>query len=292
MQSPGHQQFMLCDMMLTLHDSRHSYTSWELFQPELSGLLQQGRMLSDCLQLIRALGILEPFTGEYIPPETIQIQGVNYRESLIANGLLSRNRGMLMVLEQIYGSIEILAEKRIYLGEALSGFAVWLRRHLGGEKLVCSEYLEGALSSSSSISHQDLCALTFPDASFDIVLCNELFEHIYDLNKALREIARVLRPSGLLLSTFPMAFGQKESIIKAHHNHETGETELLLDAEFHSDYLRPDTGSLVYRIPGWELIDQLKVAGFKQASIHYVASWKHGVLGADIPGILVLLGTL
>ena len=40
----------------------------------------------------RALGILEPFTGEHIPPEAIQIQGSNYRETLIAIGLLSRNR--------------------------------------------------------------------------------------------------------------------------------------------------------------------------------------------------------
>ena len=89
---------MLCDMMLTLHDSRNSYSSWEIFQPELLGLLQQGIFLRDCIQLTRALGFLEPLTGEFIPPETIQIQGTNYRESLIANGLLSRNRGMLMVL--------------------------------------------------------------------------------------------------------------------------------------------------------------------------------------------------
>jgi SAM-dependent methyltransferase len=292
MQSSSHHQLMLCDMMLTLHDSRNSYSSWEIFQPELAGLLQQGIFLRDCIQLTRALGFLEPLTGEYIPPETIQIQGTNYRESLIANGLLSRNRGMLMVLEEIYGSIEALTNKQIYLGEALSGFAVWLRRHIGNERLVCSEYLKGVLPGIYSASHQDLCALTFSDTSFDIVLCNELFEHIYDLDKALREISRVLRPKGLLLATFPMAFGQKESIVKAHYNHETGETKLLVEAEFHSDCLRPDDGALVYRIPGWELIDQLKVAGFRNTSIHHLASWKYGVLGADIPGILVLSASL
>jgi hypothetical protein len=89
-----------------------------------------------------------------------------------------------------------------------------------------------------------------------------------------------------------MAFGQKESIVKAHYNHETGETKLLVEAEFHSDCLRPDDGALVYRIPGWELIDQLKVAGFRNTSIHHLASWKYGVLGADIPGILVLSASL
>lgn len=44
-----------------------------------------------------------PFSGEPIPLEAIQIQGPNYRESLIANGLLSRNRAVLRVLERSYG---------------------------------------------------------------------------------------------------------------------------------------------------------------------------------------------
>ncbi len=274
--------------VLALHDLRQSYGGFGEFQPQLPGLLQQGGLLADVVQVSRALGILEPFTGEHIPPEAIQIHGPNYRESLVANGLLSRNRAALLVLEQIYGSLQELAQQDIYLVEALTGFALWLRRHLGDERLICSEFLEDAEQSFSDIPHQDLCALSFSDVSFDLVLCNELFEHVQDLELAFREIARVLRPGGRLVATCPLAFGQAEAIVKARHNPATGEAEHLMEAEFHGDPVRPEAGSLVYRIPAWDVLAQLQGAGFSEARMHHVASWKHGVLGSDLPGVLVI----
>jgi SAM-dependent methyltransferase len=38
--------------------------------------------------------------------------------------------------------------------------------------------------------------LDVPDASFDLVLCTQVLEHVRDPAKALQEIARVLRPGG------------------------------------------------------------------------------------------------
>ncbi len=42
-------------------------------------------------------------------------------------------------------------------------------------------------------------ALTFADASFDIVVSCDALEHVEDLDKVLDEIARVVRPGGLFL---------------------------------------------------------------------------------------------
>lgn len=287
-QAPDRQLQMPSEGVLALHDLRQTYADFSAFQPQLAALLQQGSLLDDCVQVNRALGILEPFTGEHIPPEAIQIQGPNYRESLIANGLLSRNRAVLVVLEQLYGSLEGLGQQEIYLVEALTGFALWLRRQLGEGQLICSEFLEDAEQAFGDIPHQDLCALTFTDASFDLVLCNELFEHVQDLELAFREIARVLRPGGRLLATFPLAFGQHESIVKAVHNPATGEAEVSGEPDYHGDPVRPQQGSLVYRIPGWEILGDLQAAGFSEARMHHIASWKHGVLGSDLPGVLVI----
>lgn len=286
--APDRPALMPSDGVLALHDLRQSYGGFAEFQPQLAALLQQGGLLGDCVQVSRALGLLEPFTGEHIAPEAIQIQGPNYRESLIANGLLSRNRAVLVVLEQLYGSLAQLAQQEIYLVEALTGFALWLRRQLGQERLICSEFLEDAEQAFSDIPHQDLCALTFSDASFDLVLCNELFEHVQDLELAFREIARVLRPGGRLVATCPLAFGQAEAIVKARHNPSTGVPEHLTEAEFHGDPVRPEAGSLVYRIPAWDVLEQLQAAGFSEARMHHIASWKHGVLGSDLPGVLVI----
>ena len=37
----------------------------------------------------------------------------------------------------------------------------------------------------------------FPDASFDIVICNHAYEHVDSLRKLLREVRRMLRPGGI-----------------------------------------------------------------------------------------------
>ena len=43
-----------------------------------------------------------------------------------------------------------------------------------------------------------------PDCSNDIVICNHVLEHVDDFRKALKEINRILRPSGSLICSFPM----------------------------------------------------------------------------------------
>ena len=170
--------------ILALHDLRQTYAGFNEFQPVLPNLLQQGGSLVDCVEMNRAAGLLEPLTGKHIPPGADTILGDNYRETLIANELLSRNRAVLLVLERVYGSLDQLKQKEIYLVGALTGFAAWMSERLGDERLLCSEYLEDAERSFSDIPHQDLYALTFPDRTFDLVLCNELFEHVQDLDQA------------------------------------------------------------------------------------------------------------
>ncbi len=287
-QAPERPSLIPSEGVLALHDLHKPYSSFETFQPELPALLQQGGLLKDCIQVTQALGILEPFTGEHIPPEALLIDGPNWRESLVGNGLLSRNRAMLVLLERIYGSLDALKKQDVYVVEALTGFALWLKRQLGEERLLCSEYLKGTAEVFGDIPHQNLCALTFADNSFDLVLCQELFEHVQNLDRAFAEIARVLRPGSRLVATCPLAFGQTESIIKAVADPETGKPQLLTEVELHGDPIRPEQGSLVYRIPGWEIVDQLRREGFAEARIHHIASWKHGVLGSDLPGLLVI----
>jgi 2-polyprenyl-3-methyl-5-hydroxy-6-metoxy-1,4-benzoquinol methylase len=46
-------------------------------------------------------------------------------------------------------------------------------------------------------------ALSFDERAFDVVLCNQVLEHVPDLKGALAELYRVLRPGGLLLIGVP-----------------------------------------------------------------------------------------
>ena len=49
----------------------------------------------------------------------------------------------------------------------------------------------------------DAQRLPFADASFDRVICTETLEHVVDAHRALRELARVLRPGGRLAVSVP-----------------------------------------------------------------------------------------
>jgi 2-polyprenyl-6-hydroxyphenyl methylase / 3-demethylubiquinone-9 3-methyltransferase len=58
-------------------------------------------------------------------------------------------------------------------------------------------------------------ALPFEDASFDMVLCCDVLEHVDDVVRVLGELARVLRPGGLCFyDTVNRTFASKLTVIK------------------------------------------------------------------------------
>ena len=52
----------------------------------------------------------------------------------------------------------------------------------------------------------DATSLPFEDASFDVVICSEVLEHIPDYSKVLAEINRVLKPNGIMAISVPRAW--------------------------------------------------------------------------------------
>ncbi|WP_269800589.1 SAM-dependent methyltransferase [Carbonactinospora thermoautotrophica] len=75
------------------------------------------------------------------------------------------------------------------------------------------------LADRVSFQHADAMALPFPDASFDAVWAMESLHHMPDRPRALREIARVLRPGGCLaLADFVLhrpARGGRKAVVDA-----------------------------------------------------------------------------
>lgn len=49
----------------------------------------------------------------------------------------------------------------------------------------------------------DICNLPFQDNQYDIILCNHVLEHIPDDTKAMQELIRVLKPSGMAILQIP-----------------------------------------------------------------------------------------
>ncbi|MCS6766613.1 MAG: methyltransferase domain-containing protein [Candidatus Protistobacter heckmanni] len=52
--------------------------------------------------------------------------------------------------------------------------------------------------------------LPFNDASFDAIVCFEVFEHVFNIEEVLTEIHRVLKPNGQLLISIPFAWDEHE----------------------------------------------------------------------------------
>ncbi len=51
----------------------------------------------------------------------------------------------------------------------------------------------------------DITNIPEPDASFDVILCSEVFEHLTDPLKALDEFRRLMKPGGKLILTAPFS---------------------------------------------------------------------------------------
>jgi 2-polyprenyl-3-methyl-5-hydroxy-6-metoxy-1,4-benzoquinol methylase len=60
----------------------------------------------------------------------------------------------------------------------------------------------------------DITRSSFASASFDLVLCSEVIEHIADSGSALQEMFRLLRPGGLLILTTPQRHSPLEMVAK------------------------------------------------------------------------------
>jgi SAM-dependent methyltransferase len=104
---------------------------------------------------------------------------------------------------------------------------------------------------------QDLQRLTFPDASFELVVTEDVFEHVRDDQQGFREVARVLRSGGKHIFTIPM-FLDRPMLTRVDTS---GEEDVhLLEPEYHGDPVRGLI--LAYRTYGIDLFSRLAELGF------------------------------
>lgn len=59
--------------------------------------------------------------------------------------------------------------------------------------------------------HYDITDLRFPDASFDVVVCMSILEHVPDPQRAIAELHRVLKPGGRIWIQLPFHYPYHES---------------------------------------------------------------------------------
>jgi SAM-dependent methyltransferase len=75
------------------------------------------------------------------------------------------------------------------------------------------------------VRHGDVCGMPFADESFDLLLATDIIEHVDDDLKALREIARVLRPGGkalIVVPAFPILWGLQDRVAQHKRRYRMG----------------------------------------------------------------------
>jgi GT2 family glycosyltransferase/SAM-dependent methyltransferase len=115
-----------------------------------------------------------------------------------------------------------------------------------------------------SVPCEDLTRLTFADRSFDIVISQDVIEHVPDPAAAFAEIVRVLRPGGAHVFTVPYNPGVPKSIARARLDPHG--IEYFLPPAYHGDPIRAD-GALVFTDFGGDLKTMLHEAGL-ELTIH------------------------
>lgn len=112
----------------------------------------------------------------------------------------------------------------------------------------------------AALRHEDLQALSFPDASFDLVVSSDVLEHVRRPIEAFAEIFRVLKPGGLNLFTVPLQEPLRERTVWRVDT-SGPEDVALLPAHYHGD--GRGGKSLVYADFGQDIVEMLEAVGFE-----------------------------
>lgn len=146
----------------------------------------------------------------------------------------------------------------VYSAEARDPIWRYLRHD---SRFRSSEYLENVARGAKvhgTVTCQDLEHLTYADNSLDVVITEDVFEHIRYPLRGWSEVLRVLRSGGVHIFTVPIRFDRLT--LERVAPREEGPDVLLTEPEYHGDRLR---GRIVaYRTFGYDMFEELNRLGF------------------------------
>jgi len=73
------------------------------------------------------------------------------------------------------------------------------------------DYLTADICSKDVMLEMDITDISFPDNSFDAIICNHVLEHIIDDGKAISELYRILKPGGWAILQVPISLTLKKT---------------------------------------------------------------------------------
>lgn len=207
----------------------------------------------------------------------------NFRERMVCSycGLNLRQRFMAAYMRKMAG------RKSIYMYEQTTFFYKKMQDLLDNSVVSGSEYLgfdktPGAII--NGVRHEDAMQLSFDDGSFDIIVSNDVFEHVPDIAKTLGEACRVLKRNGILLLSMPFYADRLKTVERA--KIADGGVVHLLPEQYHGNPV-DEKGSLVFYDFGWDFFDCCKNAGFSDIYMLAYHSISFGYISNQVQFVFI-----
>jgi SAM-dependent methyltransferase len=195
--------------------------------------------------------------------------------------------------------------RNVYFMEQVTPLFSWAAKHFKGNRIIGSEYLGAKYDSGTSmrdgflsfklfcrfrfleavktgfigIRHENIEVLSFPNDSLDLIVSNDVFEHVPNYLQGFQECCRVLRTGGVMIATIPIHTERTESVCRA--SFVDGKLQYIQPPTFHGNPVSKD-GSLVFTDFGWDLIEEIKMQGFSDAYMSSFAAPEYGHLGNNL----------
>ncbi len=136
-------------------------------------------------------------------------------ECIFCRGI-SRNRHLVQSVERLFANRGVRCIRDL---DNIEGFSAYISAFSGAvassirdlECVVTSEYHDGCQSGEwrEGILCQNIEEMSFDSESFDLVITEDVLEHVQDYKKALTDIFRVLKKDGAFVFTVPFFFDRK-----------------------------------------------------------------------------------
>jgi SAM-dependent methyltransferase len=126
---------------------------------------------------------------------------------------------------------------------------------------------------------ENLAALTLPDESVDLVITQDVLEHIFEPARVFAEIGRVLKPGGSHIFTVPIMLHEQPSVPRARLVE--GEVQYLLEPQYHGNPI-DDSGALVTIDWGWDIVEHIFAASGLFTHVFQIDDLSQGIRAAHL----------
>lgn len=208
----------------------------------------------------------------------------NYRERLLCDGceLNVRERLLVRMVREYFDELPRTHAPTLFAYEDDTPLLRALSQRLTTVTICGSQHAESGVEVDDRAQPVDALALSSPDESFDVLVSNEILDHVPEPEAALRESYRVLRPGGILVATLPFHFTRTSTRRAEVHD---GQVRTLLP-ELHRGHPASRYGTLVFHDLGWDLFDMLRKAGFSEPHFRCAHSLQYAYLGPELSLVL------